>query len=93
MGTKVCENGHVFYKTSDCPVCPKCEELKKPDHGFMAGLAAPARRALENSGIDSLKKLSTYSESEILSLHGFGKSSLPHLRSSLEEIGLQFKKS
>jgi predicted DNA-binding protein (MmcQ/YjbR family) len=56
-------------------------------------LAAPARRALENAGISSLKKLARYSEEEVLALHGFGKSSLPKLRDALKNAGLSFKES
>jgi DNA-directed RNA polymerase alpha subunit len=89
---RVCEKGHVYYKSSDCPTCPVCEAAKKPAKGFMASLSAPARRALENAGIDSLKKLSGYSEAEILNLHGFGPASLPTLRAALKSEGLSFKK-
>lgn len=89
--TKTCPNGHQFVKSSDCPVCPKCEEMNKPFDGFLATLGAPARRALENEGITSIEKLSTYSEKEILSLHGMGKSTLPKLRTILEDNRLNFR--
>ena len=36
---KVCAQGHVFYKSSDCPTCPTCESAKRPAGGFMAELA------------------------------------------------------
>ena len=58
----------------------------------MNGLGAPARRALESAGIKTLKQLSTYSEKELLALHGFGPGSLPKLREALKEKGLAFKK-
>ena len=90
---KVCEKGHTFYKSSDCPICPTCEQEKKPESGFLSKLSAPARRALLNNGIDTLEKLSTYSEQEILSIHGMGPTSIPKLKASLEEVGLSFKKS
>jgi len=48
---KVCGQGHVFYKTPGCDACPKCEAARRPADGFMAGLAAPARRALEGAGL------------------------------------------
>jgi len=89
---RTCPEGHQYYKSSDCPVCPICEAERKPEKGFLSLLSAPARRALENSGIATLEKLSAYSEKELLQLHGFGKSSLPKLRAALEAIGLAFKK-
>ncbi len=88
---KTCPEGHKFYKSSDCPSCPICEEERKPKDSFLALLVAPARRALENEGITSLEKLSTYSEKEILSLHGMGKSSLPKINDVLTKAGLAFK--
>ncbi len=88
---KTCPKGHKFYKSSDCPVCPICEEERKPKESFLALIAAPARRALENEGITSLEKLSAYSEKEILSLHGMGKSSLHKLNDALNKAGLAFK--
>jgi hypothetical protein len=60
---------------------------------FPAKLSQPAARALLNVGIDSLKKLSRYSEKEILALHGMGPSSIPILRASLKEHDLSFKKT
>ncbi len=89
---KTCENGHQFYKSSDCPVCPICEQNKKPEDGFLAQLAAPARRALENNGIFTLEQLSKFSEKEVLAFHGMGKSSIPKLHKSLSEKGLGFRK-
>ncbi len=87
----ICKNGHKYEKSSDCPVCPICERERKPDHGFFSPLSAPARRALENNGITSLQKLSTFSEKEILQFHGMGPASLPKLRTALEENGLSFR--
>lgn len=89
--TRFCEKGHVFYKSSDCPVCPQCENLTRTSTDFFSALAAPARRALLNEGIHHPKQLSRYSEKEILKLHGLGKSSLPILKSILLDHGLTFK--
>lgn len=89
---RTCPAGHTYYKSSDCPVCPICENERKPEGGFLALLAAPARRALENAGITTLKKLSALSEAELLMLHGMGKASLPKLRAALEAAGLSFRK-
>lgn len=88
--TRVCPKGHKFIKSSDCPTCPKCEAEKKPASGFLSELSAPARRALEGEGIKTLKKLSKYSEQEILRLHGMGPGSLPKLKSALKDAGLAF---
>lgn len=86
-----CSNGHSFYKTSDCPTCPICEAARKPMEGFQSILSAPARRALEQAGIHSVKDLSRHSEKEILQLHGMGPSSLPKLKEALKKEGLTFK--
>ena len=67
--------------------------MKEPTTGFLARLSNPARNALLHHGIDTIQKLSTYSEKEILKIHGIGKASLPVFRSSLEEQGLAFKQS
>ena len=58
---------------------------------FLSLLSAPARRALENKGITSLKKLSNYTEKEISILHGIGKTTLLILQNALESAGLKFK--
>ena len=55
-------------------------------------LAKPAHRALAAAGIKTLKKLSTYSESEIASLHGIGDNALKQLRKELSDAGLSFSK-
>ncbi|MFS0690667.1 RNA polymerase alpha subunit C-terminal domain-containing protein [Sporosarcina sp. 179-K 8C2 HS] len=89
---RTCSKGHNYYKSSDCPTCPICEQERKPDNGFLSSLSAPARRALENNGITSLQQLSAFSEKEILRFHGMGPASLPKLREALETNGLSFKK-
>lgn len=88
---RTCSKGHNYYKSSDCPVCPICEQERKPDDGFLSLLVAPARRALESNRIRTLQKLSNYSEDEILQFHGMGPSSLPKLKEALETKGLSFK--
>jgi uncharacterized protein len=89
---RTCKNGHRFRKSSDCPVCPVCEAERKPETGFLSGLSAPARRALENAGIKTLKQLSRRSEAEILEFHGMGPVSIPKLRAALKSEGLSFRK-
>jgi DNA-directed RNA polymerase alpha subunit len=88
---KTCKFGHTFYKSSDCPTCPTCEKLKEPASGFLALLSNPARNALLHHGIDTVQKLSEFTEKEILKIHGIGKASLPTFRKSLEENRLTFK--
>ena len=88
---KVCEYGHEYYKSSDCPSCPTCDKENQPESGFLSKLSSPARSALVHEGIDTLDKLSKYTEKEILKLHGIGRASLPTMRASLEEAGLSFK--
>ncbi len=89
--TKTCRKGHQFYKSSDCPSCPICEKERNKQSEFFVDLGAPAKRALESKGITSVKQLSEFTESEILSLHGMGKSSLPKLNKALLDAGLSFK--
>jgi len=89
---KTCQKGHHYYKSSDCPTCPICENERKPKEGFLSFLGAPARRALENANILTLEQLSKYSEKDILKLHGIGKSTIPILKQQLENAGVQFNK-
>jgi DNA-directed RNA polymerase alpha subunit len=88
---RTCLKGHRYYKSSDCPTCPVCEAERKPKEGFASFLSAPARRALENRGIKTVKQLSKLSEAEILELHGMGKASIPLLKKVLKEKGLSFR--
>lgn len=89
---KTCKKGHQFYKSSDCPVCPICEDERKPKDNFLSLLGAPARRALENKGITTLEQLSKYTEKEILSFHGMVKSTIPKLQELLTNQKLSFRK-
>jgi len=88
---RTCSLGHTYYKSTDCPTCPVCEQKAKPEEGFLALLSAPARRALVNNGIGTLQQLANKSEADILQYHGMGKASLPKLRAALQEAGLTFK--
>ena len=88
---KTCSKGHTFNKSSDCPTCPICEAERKPKDNFLSLFAAPARRALENNGIKTIEKLSSFTEKEVLAFHGMGKSSIPKLQKLLNENGLSFK--
>jgi hypothetical protein len=88
---RICEKGHHYFKSSDCPTCPVCEEERKSETGVFSVLSAPARRAMENNHILSLEELARHTEKEILQFHGIGKTSLPILRKLLAEKGLVFK--
>ena len=89
---RICSKGHKYYKSSDCPVCPVCEKERNPSSDFLTKIGAPARRALEREAIDSLLKLSKYTEQELLGFHGLGPGSIPKLRHTLKEKGLSFRK-
>jgi predicted RecB family nuclease len=88
---RTCKKGHQFYKSSDCPTCPICEEERKPKDNFLSLIVAPARRALENNRITTLEQLSKYSEKEVLNFHGMGKSTIPKLQKLLSDKELSFK--
>ena len=89
---RVCKNGHSYYKSSDCPTCPVCEQQRQPTEGFLSLISAPAWRAMEREGIKTLIQLSKRSEAEILALHGIGPGSIKMLRKSLATEGLSFRK-
>lgn len=89
---RICNKGHKYYKSSDCPVCPICEKERKPIADFLTAISAPARRALEREGINTLIKLSKRSEKDVLQLHGMGPGSIPILKSALKTKGLYFAK-
>lgn len=85
MPPKICSEGHSFFKSSACPVCPVCEKNKKPVSGFWTEISAPARRALESVGVKNEKDLSKYTEKQLLSLHGLGPSAIRKLKPFLKK--------
>ncbi|WP_082406984.1 RNA polymerase alpha subunit C-terminal domain-containing protein [Bacillus sp. JCM 19041] len=89
---RTCQEGHTYYKSTDCPTCPICNKKSKPTSGFLSKLSSPARNALMHEEITTLEELSRYTEKEILRLHGIGPASLPIFRESLAEKGLSFRK-
>jgi hypothetical protein len=60
--------------------------------GLPEKLSAPVKRALAMAEITSLENLASYSEKEILALHGIGPSALPMLRAALQSVGLVFRR-
>ncbi|MBL0741968.1 RNA polymerase alpha subunit C-terminal domain-containing protein [Chryseolinea lacunae] len=89
---RICQKGHRYYKSTDCPTCPICEQERAPKEGFLSTLAAPARRALESAGVKTVHQLSSLSASEVLSLHGMGPGSMKKLAEALHAKGLSFRK-
>jgi predicted RecB family nuclease len=65
----------------------------KPESGFLAGLAAPARRALEGAGLTTLVNLAKKSEAQVSELHGMGPNAMAKVRASLKKAGLGFAKT
>jgi uncharacterized protein YdhG (YjbR/CyaY superfamily) len=60
--------------------------------GFPEKLSAPVKRALAMAEITSLEILASYSEKEIVALHGVGPRALPMLRAALQTAGLVFRR-
>ena len=69
----------------------KVNQHDEPVTDFLAGLSSPARRALQNNGIKTIKDLSKLTETEVLKLHGIGKTAIPILKKALKEKGLSFR--
>lgn len=88
---RICQQGHEYYKSSECPTCPVCEQNSKPHTGFLSKISAPARRALQSAGIHEIYQLAEYSENEIFQLHGIGPSSFQLLKKMMEEQNILFK--
>lgn len=62
----------------------------QPQSDLPAKLSQPAQRALAGAGIQNLKQLATFSETEIKQLHGIGPNALNQLRMALATKGLSF---
>lgn len=91
MAVRTCPAGHAFTKSSRCPTCPVCGAARAPETGFLAAIGAPARRALEREGIDTLAKLARRSECQLLAMHGIGPSTIPRLTQALAAAGLALR--
>lgn len=91
MNSFTCINGHAVLKKSSCESCPVCEKARLEGNGVFRMLTAPARRAFENTGIETLEQLQQYSSDELLNLHGIGKTSIPKIIQLLNEHGLHLK--
>lgn len=60
---------------------------------FPEKLSGPVKRALAIAEITSLETLASYSEQEILALHGVGPHDLPILRTALKTVGRDFRRA
>lgn len=88
---RTCDKGHRYYKSSECPVCPICENKKTVVSEWHKNFAAPARRALEREGLYQLESLSQITEEEFSQFHGIGKNATSVASKLLNEIGLKFR--
>ena len=61
--------------------------------GFLSLISAPARRALEREGINSLTQLTEYTEKELLQLHGVGPKAIAKLKNILADNSISFSSS
>ena len=56
-------------------------------------LAAPARRALANAGIEEFADLARIGEAELAALHGMGPNAMRKLRDAMAARGARFADS
>ena len=56
-------------------------------------LAAPAQRALASAGIQKLDDIATFTEDEIMRLHGMGPNAMRKIRETLAAKALSFARS
>ena len=87
---RICNKGHHYFKSSDCPTCPVCEEERKSEAGIFAILSAPARRAMENNRITSLEELAQHSEKEETKVKCEVSPVMDQIMSFFIEIGTQY---
>ena len=88
---RICVEGHTYYKSSDCHICPICAAKLKPTDGFLSKVSAPARRALISRQISQLEDLTKYSQKEIASWHGIGPKVVKIVLELMASSGLHFK--
>lgn len=86
---RTCRNGHTFEKSSDCPTCPTCENIKAT-RSPLPKVGAPATRALTGAGVGTLRDVAAWSERDLLALHGVGPRAVEILREHLAAEGLSF---
>lgn len=91
----MCSRGHVFYKSSLCPVCPTCwpGQRKRLQSDFPEKIGAPALRGLHGAKLTKLSMLTKYTEKEMRALHGVGPKAIRLLKDALRKEGKTFKKN
>lgn len=60
------------------------------DDELLAGLSAPARRALAGAGIVTLQQVSRNTKKQLLALHGVGPKAIATLEDALAGKGMSF---
>ncbi|MXN92409.1 hypothetical protein GR160_14365 [Flavobacterium sp. Sd200] len=80
----------VLFRVKENEANTSKSKKAKEEHIFDE-LSAPAQRALAEHNIVGVTQLSTFTEKEILSMHGIGKSSIPKIMALLNSHGLKFK--
>jgi hypothetical protein len=66
--------------------------LPGPTGSDLPKIGQPATQALAGIGVQRLEQLTSFSEKEILRIHGMGPKALGILRQALADRGLAFKK-
>lgn len=84
---RTCPSGHVYEKSTDCPACPVCARTQVAQSP-LPKVGAPATRALNAAGIQTLRDVAAWSERDLLALHGVGPRAVAILRTHLAAIGL-----
>ena len=83
----------LFYNQENLFSTDKGAKMTEEDQqksNLPVGLAAPAQRALAAAGITRLEQLASFSEAELLKLHGMGPKALALLRQTLAAKGLSY---
>lgn len=88
---RTCALGHQYYKSSDCPVCPICEQKSNDTKGLLSLVSAPARRALQHHHIENIQDLAAYTRSEVLSWHGIGAKAMQVIESEMQKNQVHFR--
>ena len=69
----------------------KMSEKQQLESDFPKKLAKPAIRALNGAGLTKLEQLTTFTEAELLELHGMGPKAMELIRQALSVRGIDFK--
>ena len=88
---KVCEHGHVFYKTPTATAARNARPPGGPPTDSWRGWRARRDAHSKGAGLTTLAKLSKKSEAQLRELHGMGPNALGKLRASLAKEGLSFR--